>query len=191
MLVYLVAASPFRARILSNGRPQLLVEVERVSECERAKGGARLGEAQRASRFAADLAAYLDQLGTGNDPVRLILAAPRPLLGNLDDCLRASRACHVVSRLEQDLGGTSLRRIASLARESLIGARQPIPERRPLKPCRDDQVRRSLAFGSLRERSSRSGGGPSPVPASASASLRARGRAAAVQRRKAESSACR
>lgn len=169
MLVYLVAVSPFRARILSNGRPHVLVEVESVSECERAKGGARRGEAERASRFTGELAAYLDQLGTGNEPVRLILAAPEPLLGNLDDCLRASRTCHVVSRLEQDLGETSLRRIASLARESLITARQPVPEPRPLKPGREDRVRHSLAFGSLREGISRPGEPPLPARVSASA----------------------
>lgn len=169
MLVYLIAVSPSRARILSNGRPHLLTEVESVGAPDGARRAVRLGEADRASRFAGDLAAYLDRLGTREDPARLILAAPDPLLGRLDDCLRDSCTCAVVARLQQDLGEVSLRRIASLAREAILRARQPVPELKPLRPRRDGPARRSPAPGSLRERSSRPDGAYLPVREHASA----------------------
>lgn len=135
MLKYLIAATPFHARLFSNGQPRWLTEVERLTELDADYRATHLGEAERIRRFAQDLAGYLARLGSPAEPVGIMLAAPPALLPSARHYLEGSPGCRILTMLGQDLTRASVRTIVAVAREALIDTRQPTerPDRHAAK----------------------------------------------------------
>lgn len=124
MLIYLIAAAPFHARIFTHSPPRWFTEVETLPETDADLRATHMDDDERRRRFATDLADYLDALGTPADPAGIILAAPTRLFDAVRRYLHACSGCRLVATLRQDLTRAHPCMIDAVAREALAGSRQ-------------------------------------------------------------------